>query len=156
MLWKFNFNFFLFSRFFYYLTDWLTIWCLNSDNCNSITVKAIGLTSSLFNVTLSRDMPFCQLQQFRCLHHESTRAYLCSPFHSLLYTTRWWFEHHFIKDLVATVIAEVFIMLSFCLKGSVKCWKTLKMKRNCLFTFSLWLINHRGACCLDWMLCVFV
>ena len=31
-----------------------------------------------FNVTSSRDMPFCQRQQLQCLHHGSTKAYLCS------------------------------------------------------------------------------
>ena len=50
--------------------------------------------------------------------------------------------HGFMEDLVITVIAEVFIMLS--LKHSVKCKTTLKKKHNCPLAFSLWLINHRG------------
>ena len=41
--------------------------------------KAAGLISSLFNVTLSGDVPFRQSQQLQCLHHGPTEAYLCSP-----------------------------------------------------------------------------
>jgi len=40
--------------------------------------KATGLISSLFNVTPSGDVPFCQLQQLQCLHRGSTEAYVCS------------------------------------------------------------------------------
>ena len=49
LLWNF-----LFNRFFY----WLSIWLMPSDKRNSITTRAIGLISSLFNVTSSRDVPF--------------------------------------------------------------------------------------------------
>ena len=45
------------------------------------------------------------------------------------------------EDLIIAVIAEVFKMLSFCLKRSVKCQATLNMERNCPFAFSLLLIN---------------
>ena len=38
--------------------------------------------------------------------------------------------HGFMEDLVIAVIAEVFNMLSFCFKHSVKYWTTLKTKRN--------------------------
>jgi len=34
---------------------------------------------SLINVVLSRDVPFCQMQQLQCLYHGSTKAYLCVP-----------------------------------------------------------------------------
>ena len=50
--------------------------------------KATGLISSLFNVALSRDMPFSQLQQLQCLHHGFTEAYLyCSPLSSIAFST---------------------------------------------------------------------
>ena len=45
LLW--NFNFFLFNGFFYWLTN----------KHNPITIKAMGLISSLFNVALSGDVP---------------------------------------------------------------------------------------------------
>jgi len=48
---------------------------------------ATGLISSLFNVALSIDVPFCQLQQLQCLHHGSkklTFVLLCTPFLSPL------------------------------------------------------------------------
>ena len=48
------------------------------DKCNSIMAKATGLISSLFNITLSQDMPFRQLQLPQCLYHGSIKAYLCS------------------------------------------------------------------------------
>ena len=44
------------------MTDWL----MTSDKCNSIIAKATGLISSLFNVTSSRDVLFCQPQQLHC------------------------------------------------------------------------------------------
>jgi len=40
----------------------------------------MDLISSLFNVASSRDVPFHQPLQLQCLHHGSTKAYLCSPF----------------------------------------------------------------------------
>jgi len=51
-----------------------------SDKHNSIAAKAMGLIFALFNVTLSQDAHFCQLQQqqLQCLHHSSTEAYLGS------------------------------------------------------------------------------
>ena len=41
---------------------------------NPIMAIATALISLLFNVTLSRDVPFHQLQQLPCLHHGSTKA----------------------------------------------------------------------------------
>ena len=102
--------------------QWMTIWLMPSDKQNLITAKAAGLISSLFNVALSRDVPFCQPQQLQYLHHDSTKANLCSPFLSPL-PHRWRFAvaplHVFMEDLVTAVIEEVFIMLSFCFKFSV-------------------------------------
>ena len=77
LLW--NFKNFLFNRFFCWLTDWL----MPSDKRNSIMAIATGLISSLFNVTLSQDVPFCQLQQLQCSHHVFTINYLCSPLYSI-------------------------------------------------------------------------
>ena len=62
-----------------------------SDKHNSIMAKAAGLISSLFNVASFGHMPFCQ--QFQCLHHGSTNAYLCTPlFYSFI-------RYHVDKDL---------------------------------------------------------
>ena len=51
---------------------------------------ATALISSLFNVSLSQDVPFPQLQQLQCLHHGSL---LCAPFLSPL-LRRWQFVAH--------------------------------------------------------------
>ena len=59
---------------------------MGSDKRNSTMAIATAtrLISSLINVVLSRDVPFCQPQQLQRLHHGSTKAYrspLCSiPF----------------------------------------------------------------------------
>ena len=107
------------------LTIWLIIWLMPSDKHNSITAKGMGLISSLFNVTLSRDVPFYQLLQFPCSHHGSTKAYLCSPLFLSPLLHRWQIAvaplYGFVEDLVTAVIAEVFNLLYFCLKRSVKC-----------------------------------
>ena len=94
----------------------------------------MGLTSSLFNVTSSRDVPFHQPQQLQCSHDGSTKVYCCSHLCSPLLSPllhRWWFAvvllHGFMEDLISAVIAEVFIMLSFCSQDSVK-KTTLKIK----------------------------
>jgi len=105
---------FLFNRFFYWLTDSLTISLMPSDKHNLITTETMGLISSPFNVASSQDMPFCKLQHLQCSHHGPTKAYLCSPFLSPL-PRRWQFA------VVPAGIAEVFNKLSFCLKFSVKC-----------------------------------
>ena len=51
-----------------------------SDKRNSITAKAMGLISSLFNVASSRDVPFRQPLQLQSSHHGFTKAYLCYIF----------------------------------------------------------------------------
>jgi len=56
---------------------------MRSDKRNSIMAIATGLISSLFNVALSGDVPFRQPQQFQCLHHGSTKAFLCSLLYSI-------------------------------------------------------------------------
>ena len=120
-----NFKNFLFNRFF---TDWLSDYLIDclmpSDKCNSITTRAMDLISSLFNVILSRDVPFHQLLQLQYLHHGSTKTYLCSWFLSPL-PHRWRFMvaplHGFVEDLVIALIAEVFNSLSFSSKRSLKC-----------------------------------
>ena len=122
LLW--NFKNFLFNRFFYWLTIWLTDYLMPSDKHNSITTRAMGLISSLFNVASSRDVPFCQPLQLQYSHHGSTKAYLCSWFLSTL-PHKWWFViaplHGFVEGLVIALIAEVFNSLSFSLKSSLKC-----------------------------------
>ena len=68
--------------------QWLTHPLMSSDKCNSITGETTGFIFALSDVALSWDVPFRQLQQFHCLHHSSTKAYLCSPFLSPL--PHWW------------------------------------------------------------------
>ena len=84
---QWNFKNFLLNRFFYWLTILLSDYLMPSDKHNSITAKAMGSISSLFNVALSREVPFCQPLQLQCLHHGSTKAYLCSPLFSILFST---------------------------------------------------------------------
>jgi len=51
-----------------------------------MTTKAIGLISSLFNVTLSRDVPFYQPLQLQCSYYGSTELALFSfVLHSFLH-----------------------------------------------------------------------
>ena len=52
-----------------------------SDKRNLITATAsyMGLISSLFNITSSRDVPFRQPLLLQCSYHSFTKAYLCSP-----------------------------------------------------------------------------
>jgi len=81
LLW--NFKNFLFSQIFYWLHDWLTDsltpLLMHLDKRNSITAKAIGSISSLFNVSSSGDVPFRQPLQLQCYYHGSTKAHLCTP-----------------------------------------------------------------------------
>ena len=85
VLW--NFKNFLFNRFFYWMTDYPTDWFLQTSITRKPLRLYMGLISSLFNVTLSWDMPFCQPHQLQCLHHDSTTAYLCSPLFSIPFST---------------------------------------------------------------------
>ena len=78
---------YLLNRFIHWLTDWLTDYLMPSDKHNSITAKVMGLVSSLFNVALSWDVPFCQLLQLQCLHYGSTKVNLCSPLSSISFST---------------------------------------------------------------------
>ena len=91
-----NFKNFLFSWNFL-LTDWLTDslthLLMPSYKHNRITAKATGLIFALFDVVSSKDVLFHQMQQLQCLHHGSTKAYLCSPFLSPL-PHRWRFVVH--------------------------------------------------------------
>ena len=96
--------------------DWLSDWL---SKHNSITTKVMGLISSLFNIASSRNVPFCQPLQLQCLHHGSTKAYLCSPFLSSL-LCRWWFAVAPLCGFMEDVVTVVYNMLSFCLKRSVR------------------------------------
>jgi len=89
---------------------------MRSDKRNSLMAIATGLISSLFNVTSSGDVPFCQPQQLQRLHHGSTKAHLCPPFLSPL-PLRWRFV---VRELwlqcetwVSAVLAEVLLTLFF-------------------------------------------
>ena len=107
---------------------------------STITTKAMGLISSLFNIALSWDVPFSNIRILPKL----TFVLPCSQFLSpLLHTWRFAVAllHGFMENFVTAVIAEVFIALSFCLKRSVKCKTTLITKSNHRFAFSLWLID---------------
>ena len=121
-----------------------------SDKRNSITTRAwfLHCSTSLRPETCL----FHQPQQLQCLHHGSTKAYLCSFFSLFLPPPRRWpFVvapiHCFLEDLITEVIAEVFTTPSFCLKRSVKCQTTPKTKRNYPVAFSLWLTDHTEAHC---------
>ena len=50
-----------------------------SDKYNSRMAKAKDLISSLINIALFQDVPFHQLQQLQCLHHDATVKPLCAP-----------------------------------------------------------------------------
>ena len=50
-----------------------------SGKRNLITAKAMGLNFSLFDVALSRDVPFGILQYIQCTHHGLTFVLLCVP-----------------------------------------------------------------------------
>jgi len=104
----------------------LTIWPMPSDKHNSITAKAMGLISSLFNVASSRDVPFCQLLQLQCSHHGSTKVLLCFPL-----PRRWRFAVYTLwlrcETRVSAVLAEV--LLTY-LKCYLKCSKLLEMKHS--------------------------
>ena len=58
-------------------TDWLSDFLMPSDKRNSITTRAMGSISSLFNIASSQGVPFCQPLQLQYSHHGSTKAYLC-------------------------------------------------------------------------------
>ena len=45
----------------------------------------MGLIFALFDVALSRDVPFGQPLQLQCLDH--IKAYLCSPLFSIAFST---------------------------------------------------------------------
>jgi len=91
-----------------------------SGKHNSEMPKATGLISSLFNVALSQDGPFHQLQLLQYLHPDSTKAYVCSSLFSIPSSIVIPLHHGFVEDLITAVIAEVFLMLLFCLTCSVK------------------------------------
>jgi len=58
-------KFFKISHLTDFSADELIDWLRPSDKRNSIMAIATGLISSLFNVTSSGDVPFCQLQQLQ-------------------------------------------------------------------------------------------
>ena len=43
-------------------------------------VNTIGLISSLLDVAMVQDVPFCQPQQLQCMHYGITFVLLCVPF----------------------------------------------------------------------------
>jgi len=51
-----------------------------SDKHNSITAKATGLIFSLFDITLSQDVPFGTPQYIQCILQGLTSILLCVPF----------------------------------------------------------------------------
>ena len=125
-----NFKNFLFSRIF-----WLTDQLLRSDKHNSIMAIAICLISLLLNVALSGDVPFCQLQQLQCLHHDSTKSLklsfvlLCAPFLSPL-PLRWQFAVHALRlqcedfgKCSASRGASYIILYLECYPNCSKNWK---------------------------------
>ena len=53
---------------------------MHSDKCNSITAKAMDLIFSLFDVALSREVPFGIPQYVHGILHGLTSVLLCVPF----------------------------------------------------------------------------
>ena len=110
------------------LTEWLAIslndYLMPSDKRNLIIAKAIGLISSLFNIASFRDMATTAASMLTTWFYKSQPLFsfvlICSAFLSqLLHSWRFAVASHcgFMEDLVTAVIAEVFNMLSFCLKA---------------------------------------
>ena len=66
-----------------------------SDKRNSITTRAMGSISSLFNIASSRDVPFCQPLQLQYSHYGCTKAYLGSSLFLISFSStmahRWQF-----------------------------------------------------------------
>ena len=77
-----------------------------------------------------------------------TFVLLCAPFFSLL--PRWWW---FAVALCCgfSMIAEMFIMLSFCLKHTENF--RLHWKQSAIVLL-LWFIDRRGVCCHAWICCI--
>lgn len=71
------------------------------DKRNSITGKATGLNSSLFDVTLSLDVSFCQSQQLQCIHNVVTFVLLKAPLLPIS------FLHYCVGDDLQYVMASV-------------------------------------------------
>ena len=98
-----------------------------SGKRNSITAKAMGLLIfSLFDVALSRDVPFGIPQYVQCMHHGLTFVLLCVPFLfadslkcrfavarcmvSLQYVCKW---ESSVFSVVTGLIAETILTLFF-------------------------------------------
>ena len=99
------------------------------DKHNSIKAMATGLISSLFNVTLSRDVPFCQ----PLLVNGSTKAYLCSPLFSIPFSStaqvnNLWYARYGFSARLGTVLAGGTSCAILCLEYCLKCLEWLETK----------------------------
>jgi len=114
-----------------YLTEFSSDYLLtNTSRLAQLDNDKAGLISSLFNVASSQDESFHQSHQLQiqCLHHGSTKPYLCSTFWApflspLLYrwqfavctswlqckTNSWLFNSR--QDLVTALLAESLLTL---------------------------------------------
>ena len=104
------------------------------------------LLSLLQDVVSSQDMPFCQPQQLQCLHHGSTKAYLCSPLYSITFFTT---AQETIcstsvmtsmQELVTTLLAELLLTLFF-LRYATQRVQDSWQQSVILHTFSSWLLG---------------
>ena len=100
-----------------------------SDKRNLITAIATGLISSLFNVASSGDVPFRQPKQLQCLHHGSTKAYLCSPLYSIPYCVGDDLQYvHYGFGMRAVQAGEIFTLF-FAWNGN-QTFEELEVKRS--------------------------
>ena len=89
-----------------------------SDKHNSEMARATDLISSLFNVASSQDVLFANRSSSNaCIMVLPKLTFVLHFF--LHYRIGGVPRHGFMEDLVNAVIAEVFLVLSFCLKPSV-------------------------------------
>jgi len=108
-----------------------------SDKRNSIMAMATGFNFSLINVTLSGDVPFHPVQQLQCLHHGSTKDYLCSPLSSIFspLPRRWQFAICVLwlrcETRVSIGLAGVFLMLLFFAWNVAKHVRRVRSKTKC-------------------------
>jgi len=124
-----------------WLIDSLTPLLMPSDKHNLITTIATALISSLFNVVSSGDVSFHQPRQLRCLHHGSTKAYLCSPLYSIPFsftvqvTICGTFVMASVRDLGKCSASKV-RFLRYCLLGMLarhsKSWKRNEARKDTL------------------------
>ena len=108
-----------------------------SDKRNLIMAIVTGLIFSLFNVALFWNVPFCQLQLLQCLHHGSTKAYLCSTLFCIPFSTcgMW------VIAIGMVIHSTLKLRFLFCLFNHAKRWNR-NLKLNVHKSSSLAILMH--------------